>query len=362
MIASRKAKAVGLFSGSLDSILAFKLITEQGIQSVALNFKLPFGIAGRVPSKEQLETMAGLLGVSLISFEAGDDYLEIVRAPKHGFVLELAPCIDCRAYILKRAKELMKEIKADFVFTGEVLGQRHFSQSRRSLKLLEKVSGLNGRLLRPLSAKVLEPTIVELSGRVRRERLLDFHGSKRRRQIRLAQEYGIIDYPTPGAGCLLADRNFARRCRDAIANNEFNSLKEIEILHYGRHFRLASKAKVVAGRNEKENELLEKLALPEDIVFKPVGTNGPVVLLRTKKKTKKDIEIAAKICARYCDSVKGKAVKVHCAERDFSVRPFDDEELVQLRIGATETGQDACVANVQRGHERRDKKQAQRVD
>ncbi|MEO0019304.1 MAG: hypothetical protein ABIK47_01505 [candidate division WOR-3 bacterium] len=332
MITSRKAKAVGLFSGSLDSILAFKLITEQGIQAVALNFKLPFGIAGRVPSQEQLQTLAGILGVTLITLEAGDDYLEIVRAPKYGYVLELAPCVDCRAYMLKRAKELMKEIKADFVFTGEVLGQRHFSQSRRSLRLLEKACGLEGRLLRPLSAKVLEPTLPELSGLVRRERLLDFHGKKRRRQIRLAQEYGIVDYPPPGGGCLLTDRNFASRCRDAIAHNQFNTLKEIEILHYGRHFRLPSKAKVVAGRNEEENEIISKLAGPDDLLFKPLNTKGPLVLLHAKKKTKKDIGIAARICARYCDNTKGKAVQVQCDQVILSVRPYKDENLTTLRI------------------------------
>ncbi len=348
MIASRKAKSVGLFSGSLDSILAFKLITEQGIAAVALNFKLPFGVVGRAPTQEQLETMAGILGVSLISFEAGDDYLEIVRAPQYGYVLGLAPCIDCRAYMLKRAKELMKEIKADFVFTGEVLGQHHFSQSRRSLKILERITGLEGKLLRPLSAKVLEPTIPELTGLVRRERLLDFHGRKRRRQIRLAQEYGIVEYPTPGAGCLLADRNFALRCRDAIANNQFNSLREVEILHYGRHFRLASKAKVVAGRNEKENGALEKLALPDDIMFKPVDTNGPVVLLRAEKKTKKDMGIAARICARYCDNTSGKAVTVRCEEGKFSVKPFKDEELLKLRIGLLDMAADVRVLSAKR--------------
>jgi tRNA U34 2-thiouridine synthase MnmA/TrmU len=338
MIHSRKSKAVGLFAGSLDSILAFKLVTEQGIAAVALNFRLPFPVLGRVPSDEQLQTMAGLLGVSLVSVKAGDEYLEMVRSPQYGYTLEMAPCIDCMAFMLKRAKELMTEIKADFVFTGEVLGQRPLSQNRRSLKLLERVSGLEGRLLRPLSAKILEPTIPELSGIIRREPLLDFHGRSRRRQFGLAREFGIIDFPTPGAGCLLTDRNFAARCRDAINNNQFNSLSEIEILHYGRHFRLPSKAKVVVGRNEAENQALEKLALPDDVICKPAETVGPVVLLRAKRRTKKDMEIAARVCARYCDNPSGKAVKVTCQERVFSVKPFRDEELAEWRIGLSGPG------------------------
>ncbi|MGQ9708748.1 MAG: hypothetical protein ACUVUR_07755 [bacterium] len=334
MIHSRKSKAVGLFSGSLDSILAFKLITEQGVAAVALNFKLPFPVAGRVPTDEQLQAMASLLGVSLVSVKIGDEYLEIVRSPEYGYTQEMAPCIDCMAFMLKRAKELMNEIKADFVFTGEVLGQRQLSQNRRSLRILEKVSGLEGRLLRPLSAKILEPTIPELSGLIRREPLLDFHGHNRRRQMALAREFGIVDYPTPGAGCLLTDSNFAARCRDAIANDEFNHLGEIEILHYGRHFRLPSKAKVVVGRNGLENQTLEKLALPDDVVCKPTETVGPVVLLRTKRRTKKDIDISARICARYCDNPSGKAVKIICQEKIFSVKPYSDEELAEWRIAS----------------------------
>ncbi len=334
MIPSRNSKAVGLFSGSLDSILAFKLVTEQHIAAVALNFRLPFSIVGRTPNEEQLQRTADLLGVNLVSVNVDDDYLEIVRAPKYNYTINMAPCIDCMAYMLKRAKELMTEIKADFVFTGEVLGQRPFSQNKRSLKLLEKIVGLEGRLLRPLSAKILEPTLPELSGLVRRERLLDFHGRTRRRQIRLAREFGIVDYPPPGAGCLLTDINFAARCRDAILHNQLNNFQDVELLRYGRHFRLPSKARVIVGRNENENRVLEKFDLTNAMILKPVDTVGPVAILHSLKKTKKDMELAAKICAFYSDHSSGKPVKVACEQSMFSVKPCKTEEMLDWRITA----------------------------
>ncbi len=332
MISSRKAKAIGLFSGSLDSILATKLITEQGVNVVALHFQVPFAVPGRFPNAEQLQSLADLLGVSLVSVEVGADYLDIVRAPQFGYTRNLAPCVDCRAYMLKKAKELMEEIKADFVFTGEVLGQQPFSQNKRSLKILEKTNGLNGRVLRPLSAKILDPTIPELTGLVRRERFFDFHGQKRRRQIRLAREFGIVDYPIPGGGCLLTDSNFAARCRDAIEHNEL-TLPEVKLLRYGRHFRLSSGAKLIVGRNEKENGVLEQLAQePEMVVCKMVDVMGPVALYRAKKKTKKDAEIVARICARYSDATDGQTVKIKFGDRELAVKALKDEELGEWQI------------------------------
>lgn len=331
MIQSRKSKAIGLFAGSLDSILAAKLIAEQGVAIVALNFKLPFPVPGRVPGDEYLQRIADLIGASLISIEADESYLELVRSPEFGYIREMAPCVDCMGWMLKKARELMKEIKADFVFTGDVLGQQPFSQNKRSLKLLERVSGLEGRLVRPLSAKLLEPTIPELSGILRRERLLDFHGRSRRPQIRLAREFGVVDYPIPGAGCLLADSNFAARCRDAVAHQEL-TWGEIELMKYGRHFRLKGGARVIVGRNEKENSVLEQWAQGQGWVFKPVEVNGPVAVLKTKKLTKKDMERTARICSRYCDSPMGKAVKILCGEKVFSCKPIKDDDLAEWRI------------------------------
>jgi len=336
MIPSRKSKAVGLFSGGLDSILATKLITEQGVTVVALRFRLPFGVPGREPTDERLSKMAGLVGASLMTLDADETYLQLVKSPQFGHVKQLAPCIDCIVLMLAKAKELAKEIKADFVFTGEVVGQRAICQNKRSLKQIEKTVGLEGRLLRPLSAKLLEPTIPELTGLVRRERLLDLKGRSRRRQIRLAHEFGIFDYPIPGTGCMLLDKNFAARARDAVKQDQLE-LSEIELLKHGRHFRLDSGAKVVVGRNESENKRLEELAREDDILCRPAEVMGPVAILRSKKKTKKDTEIAARITARYSDTPVGKPVKLECAGKTLSVKPYKDEDFAAWRVQAQET-------------------------
>jgi tRNA U34 2-thiouridine synthase MnmA/TrmU len=331
MIPSRKSKAVGLFSGGLDSILATKLITEQGVTVVALHYRLPFGVPGQGPTDEKLSKMASLVGASLMTLDADESYLQLVKTPQFGHVKQLAPCIDCVVLMLAKAKELAKEIKADFVFTGEVVGQRAICQNKRTLKQIEKAVGLEGRLLRPLSAKLLEPTIPELTGLVRRERLLDLKGRSRRRQIRLAHEFGIFDYPIPGTGCMLLDKNFAARVRDAVKQDQL-ALPEVELLKYGRHFRLDSGAKVVVGRNEAENRRLEELALEDDTLCKPVEIMGPVTILRSQKRTKKDTEIAARITARYSDAPAGKAVKLECAGKTLSVKPYKDEDFAAWRV------------------------------
>ena len=331
MIPSRKSKAIGLFSGGLDSILATRLITEQGVTVVALNFKTPFAVPGRIPDEERLSKMAQLVGASLVSVDVGDDYLQIVAKPPMGYARQLAPCLDCIVYMLAKAKQLAREIHADFVFTGEVVGQRAVCQNKRALKAIERAAVLEGRLVRPLSAKLLEPTIPELTGLVRRERLLDLKGRSRRRQIRLAHEFGIFDYPIPGTGCMLLDKNYAARTRELVAHEQL-TLHDIELLKVGRHFRLDSGAKVVIGRNEQENRTLEALARPEDVVCKPVEVMGPSVLLRAKKQTKKDSEIAVRIGARFSDAPDGKAVKFACGDKTVSVKPYADEDMTAWRV------------------------------
>ena len=351
MISSRKSKAVGLFSGGLDSILATKLVTEQGVNVVALHFVSPFAVPGRIASDDKLSKMAQLVGASVVSFELVEDYLESVKTPKHGYIKQMAPCVDCIVYMLAKAKELAKEIHADFVFTGEVVGQRAVCQNKRALKNIERAAGLEGRLLRPLSAKLLEPTIPELTGLVRRERLLDIKGRSRRRQIRLAHEFGIFDYPIPGTGCMLLDKNFATRARELVSQDQFTPV-DIELLKYGRHFRLDSGAKVVVGRNELENKVIEGLARPDDLICKPVEVMGPVLIVRAKKKTKKDMEIAARIGARFSDVTEGKATKIACGDKVVSVKPYSDDDIAPWRIQFVESKPEpkpAAVAPAEKG-------------
>ena len=331
MISSRRSKAIGLFSGGLDSILATKLVTEQGIEVVALHFRVPFAPPGRPSAEERLRRLAEMTGASLLSVDVGADYLTIVSAPRYECARGRAPCVDCLVHMLTKAKELAREIRADFVFTGEVAGQRARSQNKRSLKLIEKASGLGGRLVRPLSAKLLEPTIPELTGLLRRERLLDIKGRGRRRQIRLAHEFGIIDYSPPTGGCLLTDKSFAVRVGDAVEHEEFVP-EVIELLKVGRHFRLESGARVVVGRNERENARLEGLLREGDTVCRPLETVGPVVLLRSPARASADVELAARICARYSDRSGTGPVQVSCDDKEFRVEPIADTELGAWRI------------------------------
>jgi tRNA U34 2-thiouridine synthase MnmA/TrmU len=331
VITSRKSKAVGLFSGGLDSILATKLVTEQGVDAVALHFKVPFAAPGRPSDEDKLKRLAELAGAGFVSVEVGDDYLDMVKAPAYGYARNMAPCVDCMLYMITKARELAKQIQADFIYTGEVVGQRVRCQNKRSLKMIEKASRAEGRLLRPLSAKLLDPTTPELTGLIRRERLLDLKGRGRRRQIRLAHEFGIIEYSAPTGGCMLIDSNFGARVRDAVEHDQLESTI-IPLLRFGRHFRLEDGAKVVVGRNEQENARLEELKLEDDIVCRPVEVMGPVVILRAAETTDSDIDAAARICARYSDGEPRKSVKVDCGGREIKARPAGEKVLDGWRI------------------------------
>ncbi|MBN2536641.1 hypothetical protein JXB37_00010 [candidate division WOR-3 bacterium] len=333
MIASRKSRAVGLFSGGLDSILAAKLVTEQGADAVALHFQVPFVSPGRPAGEARLKRLAELAGASLISVEVGSDYLAMVKAPKYGYARGMAPCVDCILYMLAKARELARQIDADFIFTGEVVGQRARCQNKRSLRLIEKAAGIEGRLLRPLSAKLLDPTIPELTGLVRRERLLDLKGRGRRRQIRLAHEFGIIEHAPPTGGCMLADRNFAARVRDAIEHDDFEP-DSLDLLRPGRLFRLPGGARAVVGRNRRENEAIEALAREGDTVCRPVDVMGPVALLRARASDDADVAAVARLVARYSDGAPGRPVPVNCGGRELVVEPASEPEIADWLVAA----------------------------
>ncbi len=334
MFASRKSKTVGLFSGGLDSILAARLMVEQGVEVIGLHFRVPFPSPERDFTNDRLMRLAESAGVSAISVDVTDDYMKLIEKPAHGYARGMAPCLDCMLYMLTKAKELAEQVSADFIFTGEVVGQRSHCQNKRSLKLLEKLGKMEGRLLRPLSAKLLEPTIPELTGIVRRERLLEIKGRSRRRQIRLASEFGILDYPQPAGGCLLTDANFGSRVKDAIQHGQLDPASR-QLLMLGRHFRLESGAKVIVGRNKGENQRLEVLSRPTDVLCRPLVVVGPVALLIGAPVGKQDMELAARICARYSDAPRGQKVKVQCGDQVFEVTAALDEQLEDWLIQAT---------------------------
>lgn len=293
-------KAIGLLSGGLDSTLAVKLMIDQGIEVTAFNMITPFCTCTRKGCKHEAGKVAKQFGVPVKIIAVGEEYIEMIKQPKHGYGSNMNPCIDCRIFMFKKAKAYMESIGARFIFTGEVLGQRPMSQHKRAMNLIEKETGLQGLILRPLSAKLLPPTIPEEEQWVDREKLLDIQGRRRLPQIELAKKMGVKDYPCPGGGCRLTDPQFAKRIKEALDFGE-DSIRDIQLLKYGRHIRLPSGAKVIVGRNEEENKVLLQHMNPEDIALEVIGTGSPITLLQ-KHKDDDDLRQAAKICTRYSDT------------------------------------------------------------
>ncbi|KPL02811.1 MAG: hypothetical protein AMJ90_04810 [candidate division Zixibacteria bacterium SM23_73_2] len=294
----KKIKAVALFSGGLDSILAVKLIMEMGVEVCCLFFKTPF-FPNNDKEESYIEKLAEKNDIKFKKVFLGTEYMEMIKKPKFGYGKNYNPCIDCRILMLKEAKRIMEKGNFDFVFTGEVLGERPMSQHRDSLSIIERASGLKGKLLRPLSAKHFEPTIPEERGWVERLKLLDIKGRSRKPQLFFAEKFKIKDFLSPSGGCLLTDQNFTRRLKDSLEHRE-DSLREIQLLKIGRHFRLPSGAKVIAGRNEEENARILALGTPEETKLTAVGYKSTYVLLLGDPDSF-NLKLASGICARYCD-------------------------------------------------------------
>ena len=300
-----KKKAIALLSGGLDSTLALKIVLDMGFEVIALNMKTPFCTCDGKSGVCYSSKFAQEFDIKLVRVFGGEDYLKIVKNPEHGYGRNLNPCIDCRIYLFKKAKELMEQEGAAFVFTGEVLGERPMSQRLDAMKLIEKESGLKGKILRPLSAKLLEPTLSEKEGIIDRSVLLNLQGRSRKRQIQLAGDYQIKDYPCPAGGCLLTEENFARRLRDSFDHNE-DTLRHISLLKIGRHFRLPVQngsnnkgAKLIVGRDQEENNLLLSLAQPEETKLTVKDFKGALGVL-IGEPLPEDLSLSARISARYC--------------------------------------------------------------
>lgn len=249
-----KKLAIVLISGGLDSALAARILQLQGFEVIGLTVRLPFHKCEAAALQ-----VACALEIPLAFREVGEDFMEVLRYPKHGYGRGANPCLDCRAYMLRMAKRLMEEQDGMLVATGEVLGQRPMSQKRRDLGITAHESGLQGRLLRPLSAKRLPPTIPELEGHIDRERLYDFSGRSRRPLRALARELGLSHIPESGGGCMLTEVQFAPKVFDLLDHDPQASLWDCELLTFGRHVRLDGRTKIVIGRNETQNILLRRL-------------------------------------------------------------------------------------------------------
>jgi tRNA U34 2-thiouridine synthase MnmA/TrmU len=325
-------KAIALLSGGLDSTLAARLVLDQGIELEALNFMTVFCTctnreATCLASQKAVET----LGIPLKVLNVSEEYLQVIRNPKHGYGSHMNPCIDCRIFMLKKAKAYMEKSGASFIVTGEVLGQRPMSQRRDAMRLIEKEAGLTGLILRPLSAQFLPITLPEREGWIDREKLLNIQGRSRKPQMRLAEQYNIRDYPCPAGGCLLTDPGFSRRIKDLMDHQYDFSLNDVHLLKFGRHFRLSPKLKLVVGRDEEENKKIETFSRGGDVLLKTVHYPGPLSLLRGEGDGT-ELERAASITARYSKAKGMERVKVHyyrieSEERgEVSVSPISEAE------------------------------------
>ena len=278
-------RGLSLLSGGLDSQLAVRVLERAGAHVEGVVFETPFF------SATAAKKAASALGIKLHVVDFTDDEIALIENPPHGFGGAMNPCIDCHATMIRRAGEMMAEMDYDFVATGEVMGQRPMSQNKQSLGVVEKSSGLAGRLVRPLSAKLLEPTIPETEGRLDRERLLDISGRARDRQIALAAEFGITDYPSPAGGCRLTEAGFCRKLKDLKDHEGLGERRLVRLLTVGRRFRLPGGTSVLLGRDRTENEILRG---EKGVVVEFPNIPGPTALLPSAK-TESDIEMAREI-------------------------------------------------------------------
>jgi tRNA-uridine 2-sulfurtransferase len=277
---SLNRKAVALLSGGLDSTLAVKLMIDQGIDMTAVHFTSVFCncTPKKAGCKMQARKVAEEFKVPIRVIHKGMDYIKMVERPPHGHGSGMNPCVDCRIYMLRKVKEMMPELGASFVITGEVLGQRPMSQQRHTIRLIERESGLTGLILRPLSALHFESTRPEREGIVDREKLLAMSGRTRKPQFALAEKIGVKDYPCPAGGCLLTDKVIAARLRDLFAHQPDYTHTDLVLLTMGRHLRLRPDLKVILGRIQEENEQIRHLAKPGQVLFTPENFRGPTAL------------------------------------------------------------------------------------
>lgn len=289
MMAKKKfLKCLFLFSGGLDSILGVEVLRiQKNIKIVGLTFKSIFF------DETLAKKMAKKISLPLKIVDISSSLLKIVKKPKYGYGKGMNPCLDCRILMLKKAKEILKKEKFDFVASGEVLGERPMTQNKFALNFVEKKSSLKGILLRPLSAKLLEETIFEKKGLIKRELLLDLSGRSRKSQIFLAKKFNLKDYPTPSGGCILTDLNFSKKLKELLKIYPKAKENDIKLLKLGRHF-WEKKVKIVVGRNEKENKILKKLAKKGDFLIEMKNYPGPLTLLRNYQKTKISSEVLKK--------------------------------------------------------------------
>ncbi len=336
-----------MFSGGLDSILAVRIMLEEGFDVIPLHFYNGFndkirreieeGGTWKWKPRDSVLESAEKLGVELVTFDMSREFIDIIKHPKHGYGTALNPCIDCRILFLRKAGEIMKKEGAILVFTGEVMGQRPMSQHKPTLKRVLRQSGLEGRLLRPLSAKLLESTIPELEGIVNRDHLYDFSGRSRKPQQELAAKFGIDYYPQSGGGCILTEKSYLKRYRDLVDHigEDAITLKDLKTFKTGRHMRLPGGTKIVVGRTEKENRYFGEL-LGDDVWTFTAKDIKSTWTFAFGNPPESDVRLTAEICARYSKAGAGDTITVMVKKGndyyELSVKPAHDDTIAPLMI------------------------------
>lgn len=295
---SKEIKAVCLLSGGLDSILAAKIIQEQTTKCIGLHFTSPF-FQDKEGTLGLIKRHTEWLNIPLIVKNIDSEYFNILENPKYDYGKGLNPCTDCHTYFLRRAKDLMNELDADFIITGDVVGQRTNSQLKRQLIAIENDSGLKGLIVRPLSGKFMEETIPEKEGWIDRSKMLNFHGKGKRNQKELALKYGITEYSSLSGGCLLTEKGYSLKLRDLLDYCSPPEEEEVRLLSIGRHFRYKG-IKIIVGRNKAENGVLAQNAAAGDVVLEVQNFGSPIVLLKSPN-SDESLNFAAKLASLYSD-------------------------------------------------------------
>ena len=342
----KKTKALGMISGGLDSLLAVALLKELGVDITGLHFLNGFG-AGSLRKRvcesmsieeiaaDKKESLESMLGIPVRVIDVSGEFLDVLGSPRFGYGKNINPCIDCRIFLLGKARKIMESEGFDFVFTGEVLGQRPMSQHLRAMTQVEKESGLSGRLLRPLCARLLVATEPEKEGLIDREKLLDIQGRSRKRQMALADELGIEDYATPAGGCTLTDENYARKYLDLTDHvDSAVTCEDTVMLSMGRHLRLSDSVKIVVGRHELENNYLES-QWGGNVLLTTLDHPGPITVV-IGDPSEEELLQAAAVTARYSDGKREAAVRVSVTSggdlREMEVAPASDDDLDRWRV------------------------------
>ncbi len=306
---TRQIKALGLCSGGLDSILSALVLKKQGIDVTWISFETPFfSSLSAQKASEQTD-------IRLITQDITKIYMEMMKDPKAGFGKNMNPCVDCHTLMFATAGTRMKEEGFDFLFSGEVLGQRPKSQTKNALRYVEKNSGFDGDLLRPLSAKCLPETRMEQQGIVDREGLMDISGRSRKVQMQMAKDFGIKEYPAPAGGCLLTDKIFSNRLRDLLWVQKTDETRLLHLLKYGRHFRLDNDCKLIVGRSKNDNQqIMHWYDKNRDIRLRHAQMAGPDTIL-IGKVSDAHIRTAAEITAGYTKSKPGETASIKMVEK-----------------------------------------------